>query len=119
MEGWTGSSSTTTSATTTAAGNGVATPTPIREGTVSNCSKFYFVKEGDECGRIATANGITLAQFVAWNPTVGSTCGGLWTNVYVCVALIGQTSTTRVTTAPATTTTGNGIATPAPTQPGK
>ncbi|KAI1151806.1 hypothetical protein F4825DRAFT_451089 [Nemania diffusa] len=115
----------TTSTTTTSTGNGIATPTPIQPGMVSNCDVFYFVQSGDGCQVIADKNGITLAQFTTWNPQVGgSSCSGLWASVYVCVSIIGHTPTTTTTTTkpPTTTTTttsaGNGIATPTPTQPG-
>ncbi|KAK2029532.1 LysM domain-containing protein [Colletotrichum zoysiae] len=100
--------------TTTSAGNGVSTPAPTQAQIVDNCNKFYFVKSGESCSSVASANGVTLAQFLAWNPSAGSTCAGLWANAYACVGVIGGTTTTRP---PTTTTTGNGIATPTPTQP--
>ncbi|RDW91796.1 hypothetical protein BP5796_01190 [Coleophoma crateriformis] len=40
----------------------------------------------DTCPSIASAYGITLAQFYAWNPAVGLSCGNLWSNEYYCVA---------------------------------
>jgi hypothetical protein len=85
---------------------------------VDNCDAFYFVPSGAGCDAIARAHGITSAQFLAWNPMVGASCGGLWANVYVCVSVIGHTPTTT-TAAPPTTTTkpSNGITTPTPTQP--
>jgi LysM repeat protein len=80
---------------------------------VANCGVFYFTKSGDNCEAIATTKGITVAQFITWNPQVGGTaCSGLWVGVNVCVSIIGHTPTT--TTASPT----NGIATPTPTQPG-
>ena len=99
--------------TSTATGNGVSTPTPTQTGMVSNCNKFYLVQSGDGCQKIADMYGISLGNFDAWNPAVGSTCSILQASVYVCVGLIGSTG-------PATTTTtkGNGVATPAPTQTG-
>jgi hypothetical protein len=54
--------------TTTAPGNGIATPTPIQDGMVSNCDAFHFVVEGQGCNDVLTKNGITLAQLFAWNP---------------------------------------------------
>jgi hypothetical protein len=39
---------------------------------VANCEEWYVVKSGDECGTIATAYNISLAQFYAWNPAVGN-----------------------------------------------
>ncbi|KAK1758814.1 LysM domain-containing protein [Echria macrotheca] len=84
-------SSTSTSAppsTTTSAG-GVATPTPVREGMVQGCKRFYFVKSGDGCWDIANTHGIALSDFYAWNPVVntGGECWGLWPDYYVCVGI--------------------------------
>ncbi|KAJ5008114.1 LysM domain-containing protein [Colletotrichum sp. SAR 10_66] len=111
---------TTAPASTTTAGNGISTPTPIQEGMVDNCNRFYMVKTGDGCASIASANSIPLADFYEWNPAVGSTCAGLWANVYVCVRVIGYTAPVTTTAAPPTTTTapGNGISTPTPIQEG-
>ncbi|TDZ67286.1 LysM domain-containing protein [Colletotrichum trifolii] len=109
-------------ASTTTAGNGISTPTPIQEGMVGNCNRFYMVKSGDSCASVASANGIALSDFYAWNPAVGGTCAGLWANVYVCVRVVGYTAPATSTTAapPPTTTTapGNGISTPTPIQQG-
>ncbi|TQN69147.1 Ankyrin repeat, PH and SEC7 domain containing protein secG, partial [Colletotrichum shisoi] len=52
--------------TTTTPGNGVATPTPIQPGIVSNCNKSYFVASGASCSKILSYNGITLANIVEW-----------------------------------------------------
>jgi hypothetical protein len=85
----------------------------------TNCNKFYFVKTGEGCATIAANNGITLAQFNAWNPAAGSTCSGLWADTYCCVGIIGFTPTSTTTTKTSTTTTpGNGVATPTPYQTG-
>ncbi|KAK0641333.1 hypothetical protein B0T16DRAFT_419663 [Cercophora newfieldiana] len=91
--------------------NGIQTPEQTQGGMVDNCDAFYFVKQGENCETVLSKNGITLAQLYAWNPSVGSTCNGLWAEVNVCVSIIGHTPST-------TTTTGNGIATPTPVQPG-
>lgn len=107
---------TTTAPTSTTTGNGIATPTPTQPGMVSNCNKFDFVNTGDSCNAIASRNGITLANLIAWN-NAGTDCTSLWGQVYVCVGVIGGSSTT-LKTSTTTTTTGNGISTPTPTQPG-
>ncbi|KAH6874031.1 LysM domain-containing protein [Thelonectria olida] len=110
-----GSPTTTTKPPATTTGNGISTPTPTQPDMVANCNKFYFVKSGDSCASISSKNSITEAQFLKWNPSVGSTCNGLWANAYVCIGIIGGSPTT--TTKPPATTTGNGITTPTPTQP--
>ncbi|KAI1801809.1 carbohydrate-binding module family 50 protein [Daldinia bambusicola] len=114
--GVTGSStSTTTSPSTTTTGNGIATPTPSQPGMVNNCNKFDFVNISDSCSAVATRNGITIADLIAWN-NAGVDCTALWGQVYVCVGVIGTGTT--LSTITTTTTTGNGVATPTPTQPG-
>ncbi|KAL0943523.1 LysM domain-containing protein [Colletotrichum truncatum] len=99
-----------TAPTTTTTGNGIQTPGPIQPGMVANCNKFYFVQPGENCEQIASKSGLSVAQFISWNPSVGSTCGSLWANVNVCIGVVGfQPSPTKPT---------NGIPTPQPTQPG-
>jgi hypothetical protein len=106
---------------TTSAGNGVSTPQPTQPGMVTNCAKFHWIATGVTCGQVISFQKITLADFVEWNPTVGNDCTGMQANVNVCVGVIGGTTTTptTVSTKPSSTTTpGNGVATPQPTQPG-
>ncbi|KAK5657992.1 hypothetical protein OQA88_2546 [Cercophora sp. LCS_1] len=91
------------------------TPLPTQPNLVTNCDAFYFVKPGDSCDAIASANRITLAQFLAWNPAAGATCSGLWANAYACVSIIGVDPPPPTTT---TTSAGNGVTTPVPTQAG-
>jgi hypothetical protein len=80
-----------------------------------------MVKEGDGCSAIASKFGITLEQFLTWNPAAGSTCGGLWKDAYACVSIIRQEGTKppATSTKPPTTSTKstNGVVTPTPTQP--
>ncbi|KAI1119968.1 LysM domain-containing protein [Nemania abortiva] len=107
------------SSTPTQPSNGITTPQPIQPGMVDNCDAFYFVPKDSSCQGIATANGITLQQFLTWNPLVGDTCSGLWANAYVCISIIGSEPSTVPTATPTPTPTnpGNGITTPLPTQP--
>jgi hypothetical protein len=83
-----GGTTTTSKPTTTSAGNGVATPTPYQTGITTNCNEFHLVVSGDQCGTIASNAGITLANFYAWNPAVGSTCTTLWLGYYVCIGIL-------------------------------
>lgn len=112
------SSTTTKASTTTTAGNGVATPMPTQPGMVPNCNKFYYVEKGTNCGQVLDNQKISLGDFAKWNPSVNNDCSGLWAEVNVCVGVIG--GGTPVTTAKPSTTTsaGNGVQTPQPTQPG-
>ncbi|UKZ53591.1 hypothetical protein TrVGV298_007386 [Trichoderma virens] len=111
-------SSTTTvkSTTTSSGGNGITTPTPTQTGMVKNCNKFYLVASGDSCPNIATANKIALNDFYAWNPAVKTDCTSLLAGYYVCVGVtVSSTTLVKSTT---TSSGGNGIATPTPTQTG-
>jgi hypothetical protein len=111
-----GSTTTTRPTTTTTAGNGVQTPQPTQPGMVTNCAKFHYVDAGVVCSQITSYQKISLADFVKWNPTVGSDCSRMQAGVNVCVGVIGGTTTTNKP--PTTTQPGNGIQTPQPTQPG-
>ena len=64
----------------------------IPSGMATNCNKFHLVVSGDQCGTIASNAGITLANFYAWNPAVGSTCAYLDLRDYVCIGTLTCTS---------------------------
>ncbi|PNH40698.1 hypothetical protein VD0004_g6308 [Verticillium dahliae] len=102
-------------ATTTTFANGVVTPQPTQPSMVTNCNKFHWIAKGVTCQQVISYQKISLADFVKWNPSVLSDCSGMWAEVQVCVGVIGSTPTTLATT---TTTAGNGVSTPLPTQPG-
>lgn len=110
----------TQTTTTTTAGNGISTPTPTQGGMTTKCNAFHLVKEGDTCASIASAAGITLGDFNAWNPGAGSGCSSLWLGYYVCIGVIGGSGSgsNTMTTKTTTTTPGNGVSTPTPTQAG-
>ncbi|KAM0339002.1 hypothetical protein ACHAPU_011103 [Fusarium lateritium] len=103
----------TTKPTQTIGGNGVVTPLPIQPSMVSNCNKFHWIANSNvKCADVLSYQKITLADFAKWNPSVNSDCSGMWSGVQVCVGVIGGASPTTTTTA------GNGVETPQPTQPG-
>ncbi|KAF2826311.1 LysM domain-containing protein [Ophiobolus disseminans] len=105
------------SASPTKPGNGITTPLPTQPNLVANCDKFYFVQKTEQCSAIAAANGISLTQFLNWNPSAGSTCGGLWAEAYACVSIVGHTPSTPKPT-PTPTKPSNGVQTPSPIQAG-
>ncbi|KAL5365890.1 hypothetical protein BJX96DRAFT_159953 [Aspergillus floccosus] len=124
--GVSGSTATTiTSRTTTAAPTATTTSaySPQQSGIASNCDRYYFVESGNTCAVIAADYGITLSNFYAWNPAVGSSCANLQAGYWVCVGVSGNppatTATTKATTtttkSTTTATTGTG---PSPTQAG-
>ncbi|KAM0272220.1 hypothetical protein ACHAQH_008779 [Verticillium albo-atrum] len=96
--------------TTTRPSNGVTTPTPNQPGMATNCNKFHLIRDTTTCAGIVDYNKITLANFLRWNPNVGSNCQNLQLGTYACAGVIGGT--------PTPTSTGNGVSTPTPNQPG-
>lgn len=110
----------TTTSTTTKPGNGIETPAPVQDGMATNCNRFALVASGDTCAKLASANGISTADFIKFNPAAGSDCTGLWADYYVCVGVIGGTTIKPTSTTSQTTTTKptNGITTPTPIQDG-
>ena len=57
---------------TTLALEAISTPLPHSPGMVSNCLDFTPVAKGDTCWGIAQRSGITVEQFIALNPALGS-----------------------------------------------
>jgi hypothetical protein len=108
-----GGATTTPKPSSTTPSNGVETPQPTQPGMVSNCNKFHWIAKGVVCSQVISFQKITLADFVKWNPTVKDDCSGMWSEVNVCVGVIGGGSNPTPTT-----TAGNGVETPQPTQPG-
>ncbi|KAI5455804.1 hypothetical protein BGZ63DRAFT_338976, partial [Mariannaea sp. PMI_226] len=94
-------------------------PSPTQPGLTKDCIRFYKSKKGDTCDSIAAAYGtFSTADFVIWNPAVGSGCTDLWADTYYCVGVPGTP-----TSPPTATTTKNPVETcnpgaPQPVQPG-
>ncbi|KAL4962768.1 uncharacterized protein BDV14DRAFT_210410 [Aspergillus stella-maris] len=82
------------------------TPSPLMPSTVTDCTKYYYVVDGDTCESIEAAHDITAAQFSKWNPYVsnGSDCQHLWLDTYVCIGAPDSSSTTATISASTTTT---------------
>lgn len=55
---------------------------PTATGTTSNCSEYMEVLHDMTCEDILVGAGITLAEFYAWNPEVGSDCSDLQLSMY-------------------------------------
>lgn len=93
-------------------------PLPTQEGLIESCTSFYFAVKNDNCAKIVKKFGtFTIQNFVSWNPAVGDDCSGIWTDTYYCIGIPG-TPTTYPATSIKPTSTGNGVSTPLPTQPG-
>jgi LysM repeat protein len=84
----------------------------------TTCDKFYLVVSGDTCSAVASAAGISLTTFYAWNPAVGTDCAYLEIGEYVCIDIIGYTPSTTTISTSTTTSSGNGVTTPTPYETG-
>ncbi|KAJ5893484.1 hypothetical protein N7495_005175 [Penicillium taxi] len=75
--------------TTTSTGTG-SVPSPVQTGIATYCDSYYKVQSGDTCDIIEQTYDISAADFLAWNPAVGSSCKNLELNVYVCIGITGK-----------------------------
>ncbi|RPA73864.1 hypothetical protein BJ508DRAFT_333633 [Ascobolus immersus RN42] len=92
---------TVTATTTTSSG-----PSPTQTGIIKTCTKYYKAVSGDSCEGIATKHKtFTTAQFISWNPDVGSTCNTLLVGYFYCIAIPGTPTTPLPTSTIKTTTT--------------
>ncbi|KAJ5117807.1 hypothetical protein N7448_011439 [Penicillium atrosanguineum] len=76
--------------TATAGSTSAVDHQPHQTGIPSNCNKWYWVVDNDDCATIARKFGITEEQFFEMNPATGPTCASLWLKNYVCVGLQGD-----------------------------
>jgi intracellular sulfur oxidation DsrE/DsrF family protein len=97
--------------TATKGNNGVETPLPTQSGMVSNCAGFHYIGPNTVCQQVLDYQKISLADLYRWNPSVNADCSGLQKLVNVCVRVVAGTTPTTTTSA------GNGVQTPQPTQP--
>ncbi|KAJ5426043.1 hypothetical protein N7465_001113 [Penicillium sp. CMV-2018d] len=78
-------------ATTGAGATGVASaPTNAVEGSNRNCSQWYTVVEGDQCGTVSMAQSISLADFYFLNPEIDASCTNLQLGEAYCVQPVGS-----------------------------
>ncbi|KAK4041568.1 autolysin [Parachaetomium inaequale] len=92
----------TTTATPTipTGANGVATPSPIREGMTTVCDTFHFAVAGDNCWDLEQTYGVTFKDFYRWNPSILNSCGGLWPGYHYCIGVIPGVPEPTVTHTP-------------------
>ncbi|KAK3390168.1 hypothetical protein B0H63DRAFT_519403 [Podospora didyma] len=91
----------TTTTTTTPSGP----PGPTHTGQPSNCNAWRLVQSGDTCSSVASGAGISLSQFLAWNPAVSSDCStNFWLGQAYCVGVSSSTTATSSTSRPLTST---------------
>jgi hypothetical protein len=60
---------------------------------VDGCIRFYDVEMGNTCYGIALHAGISLSDFYAWNPAVGTDCSNLQAGTFVCIGKSGYATT--------------------------
>jgi LysM repeat protein len=97
-----GTASPTTTTTTTAAPTKPTPPGPTMTGSPADCNKWSLVTDGLSCTDLASQAGISLAQFLLWNPAVSSDCStNYWLGEAYCVGVAG--GSTPTTTTPTTT----------------
>lgn len=131
------SSSSSSVSPTSASSSAATSPTPpaaTQSGEPADCNEWYVVQTGDNCTAVATEYGITLTQFLAWNPAVSSDCStGFWAEEAYCVGTASSSSfssssssvTASVTVTPTSTTISASSTSaasptpPAPTQAGE
>ncbi|KAF7797813.1 hypothetical protein EIP86_009019 [Pleurotus ostreatoroseus] len=105
----TSASLSSTSSSTTTSPSGSPLPSNIASGTItSGCNQYYTIVSGDSCTAIESNFGITINQFVAWNPEVNVQSPG--TNIDVGLAYCVSGPTVSTTTSPTTSPTGVPIA---------
>lgn len=113
-------------------------PIQTRPGIAVGCTALRLVHLDDTCARITSRKGISLEDFLAWNPSVGASVAAGCTNrlpnyhVCVCVSMASEdedeetstttlgptpTSTTTSATTTSTTTTGGGGGSAPPPSP--
>ncbi|KAJ5795992.1 uncharacterized protein N7518_004532 [Penicillium psychrosexuale] len=79
---------TASSTTTTASPTQPTPPGPTMSGSPDNCNKWSLVTASLSCTDLASQAGISLAQFLAWNPAVSSDCvTNYWLGEACCVGL--------------------------------
>lgn len=103
--------------TTTTTGTTTGPPGPTMSGSPANCNKWAVVTDGLSCTDMAREAGISLEQFLAWNPAVSSDCRtNYWLGNAYCVGVSGDTTVTTPSTTRTTTTTTSSPP-PGPTKP--
>ncbi|KAK0718701.1 hypothetical protein B0T21DRAFT_295720, partial [Apiosordaria backusii] len=60
----------------------------LEAGSPADCNKWSLVTDGLTCTALASQAGITLKQFLAWNPAVSSDCvTNYWLGEAYCVGV--------------------------------
>ena len=95
---------------------GCTAPTATQSPVATDCNHWYKHSTADEgCYDIAKSHNIQLSDLYKWNPQIGTDCGNLWLNYYVCVG-VGEipscTSTASTSTTTVSATPGSSLTCP-------
>ena len=107
----------------------LAPPSPRAAGEVANCTTWYAPQSYDTCSGILISFHMTIDEFYAMNPSVGTDCSSMALGTYYCISWypggvppgvpysdIAKSATSTSSTKSTSSTTG--IVTPSPVQSG-
>ncbi|KAF6825036.1 LysM domain-containing protein [Colletotrichum musicola] len=76
-------------------------PGPTMSGSPADCNKWSLVTDGLSCTDMASEAGISLEQFLAWNPAVSPDClKNFWLAYAYCVGVSGGSTPTKTAPGP-------------------
>ncbi|KAH7628528.1 hypothetical protein B0T09DRAFT_267188 [Sordaria sp. MPI-SDFR-AT-0083] len=79
-------------------------PGPTMSGSPADCKEWAIVTDELSCADLASEAGISLEQFLAWNPAVSSDCKtNYWVDEAYCIGISGDDDEGSATTASTTT----------------
>ncbi|KXJ88345.1 hypothetical protein Micbo1qcDRAFT_150822 [Microdochium bolleyi] len=95
-------------------------PSPLPAGSTSQCRSWFRTRGPDTCALIVSMFGtFSEADFIAWNPSVGSDCSDIVREgMYYCVGIPGTPTTRSTAVAAPTPPPTGGSGPPGPTQDG-
>ncbi|KAK2760016.1 hypothetical protein FQN54_002752 [Arachnomyces sp. PD_36] len=72
-----------------------SSPSPVPTGQTDSCTSWYQATGDETCDDVVRVFvAFSKADFISWNPSVGSDCGGMEKGLFYCVGVPG-TPTTR------------------------
>lgn len=103
---------------TAAAAPTTTTPSPRAAGEIANCTNWFAPQSYNTCQDILLLYYLTIEEFYAMNPSVGSTCTGMSASTYYCVSTDPGGIPPSTTDDDSSTGTTTGVSTPSPVQTG-
>lgn len=59
---------------------------PVLDNTITPCSKYYVVDQGDTCPSISQKFGVSISDLKAWNKGINKYCTTLWKGYAICLS---------------------------------